>query len=63
MALGWFIESRYPKGIQNETTNSDGVAAFEVPDDVAMRISPIFATDYVGNCSEVQFSLAKVLES
>jgi hypothetical protein len=47
----------------NEITNSEGVASFQLLDDTIQRFGPVFATNYVGNCSEVQFSVAEVLES
>jgi hypothetical protein len=63
LAIEWFVEARYPKGSQNEATNSDGVAVFELPDIADLRISPVYSPEDMGNCSEVQFSMAKVLES
>jgi hypothetical protein len=52
--MGWAL---------NGTTNLEGIVVFDLPDKLSARIGPRFAPDYVGNCSEVEFVTAQVLDT
>ena|ERR1700732_3084960 len=49
-------------GSLNGTTNLDGIVVFDLPDKPCSNRTT-FAPDYVGNCSEVEFVTARLLNA
>jgi hypothetical protein len=63
-ALGMY-DGTLTRGIRDGTTDSEGIATFDLPDKVSTQIGPVFAPDYdyAANCSEVAFLTAQVLDT
>jgi hypothetical protein len=47
----------------NGKTDSNGIAVFDLPNEVPLRVGPRFAPDDDGLCSEVEFVTARIFDT
>ena len=63
IALAVFNDPRILGRTLNGKTDSNGIAVFDLPNEVPLRVGPRFAPDDDGLCSEVEFLTARIFDT